>query len=228
MAICWVPARGAGSWRPTGHMAIIGSVNLLDEQDAPKGADNVAPPFEDRRLRRDDLCCLSVVYAHFFAVEDGEVSGVTYFARAHEAIECDVRHHVKGAARIAEVVPHGCCVGGAGFLPCRYLENLGGRLAREFEAAAVFADAGCCAGVHDGGGDGSVHYSSSRLLVARVDLRGDDVVVPLVEGQAGVAEVAVLLIMSGHANLLDLGADVDDTLVGDVRICLLVCKQFIC
>ena len=50
-------------------------------------------------------------------------------------------------------------------------------------------------------------------------------VVPLVEGGAGIAEVAVPLIMSGRADLLDLGADVNDNLIGNVCLRLLACKQ---
>ena len=46
-------------------------------------------------------------------------------------------------------------------------------------------------------------------------------VVLLVEGWVGIADVAVPLIMGGRANLLDLGGYTDHPLVFDVHLCLL-------
>ena len=53
-------------------------------------------------------------------------------------------------------------------------------------------------------------------------------VIPLVKGWDGIAEIAIPLIMSGSADLFDFGCNINHTLIGDVRLCLLVRKQFTC
>ena len=92
----------------------------------------------------------------------------------------------------------------------------------------MFSNDGCYAVVNDGGEGRSIDHTSSCLFVAFVNLTGDNVVVPLVEGWIGGAGVAVSLAISGRAHLLDFGAYIHKSLVGDVRLYLLVGKQFIC
>ena len=50
-------------------------------------------------------------------------------------------------------------------------------------------------------------------------------VIPLVEGRDVVAEVDVPLVMSGRAGFVNLGDDVDDALIFNVRLCLRSCKS---
>ena len=58
-------------------------------------------------------------------------------------------------------------------------------------------------------------------------LGGDDVVIPLVQGWGGISEIAIPLIMSGGADLLDFRRNINHTLICDVRLCFLGCKQFV-
>ena len=116
-------------------------VNVYDAQTMKAVASK--PPFEDGRLGSDNLCQPCVVDVHLLFVEDGEVPGVAELARARERVESDVGHHVEHSHGIAEVVLHGCGLGGLRLLSRVHLEHLGGRAAGHLEAVAVSSDIRC-------------------------------------------------------------------------------------
>ena len=217
------PHRRASCWPSIGREAVIEAGGLLGERDPPQARDRVALPFEDWRLGGEDLCRLGVVYPDLLAIKDGEVPGVARFTCAEQAVKCDVGHPVKGACWIAEVVVHACFLGGMGMLPCCHREHFGQRLPGQFQTAVVFADAGCCAGINDGGRDGPVHDALLRRFLACLSLGSDDVVVPPVQAWT-LPEIAVPLVMSGRADLCEFRADVNNAKVADVHPGFLVGK----